>query len=198
MGKTEEVESILRESIETVIRHGVVLISGEYGVAWSPEQGLWAWDHVMFTQAPHCCSIGAYIIANQPGLDGKGDIYDAAVAGLKVDPVYLRDVMNGFDDFCYQGGYPDAFALGVRLRGIYRPLQFEYLALSGACGVQISDQYKNYLREYNVPAHIANNGFTPYAVPKPVPREPTSRTRTTGSEEDEVGESSPVMAALAG
>lgn len=196
MNKTEEVESILRESIETVIRHGVVLISGEYGVSWDPDQSLWVWDRTMFTQAPHCCTVGAYVISNQPALEGKMDIYDAAVAALHVDPVYLRDVLNGFDDFEYQGGYPDAFALGVRLRSTYRPLQFEYLALTNAGGVCITEQYRNYLREFCIPAHVANHAFVPTSFPKPVPHEQLSGTHRIVPEE--APESSTQLVAAAG
>jgi len=154
MAKTEEVEAVLREALDTVIQHGVVLVHGEYGVVWNELQDAWTWDREMFVQVPHCCCIGAYMVTRQPHAKTPhgGDIYDAAVEALRVDPVWLRDLMNGFDNCEYQGGgYPDAHTAGVRLRREYQPLCFEYLALTGN-GTQTSAAYKNYLRDYCLPA----------------------------------------------
>jgi hypothetical protein len=166
MGRTEEVEGVLCGALDTVIQHGVVLIYGEYGVIWEESQNTWVWDRAIFSQIPHCCIVGAYMITAQPA-GGNGDIFDTLVKALHLDPVWLRDLLNGFDHSYYQGaGYPDAFALGVRLREKYRPLCFEYLILGEESGLKISKQYEQYLQEHCIPER--DPSFVPPPLPPPM------------------------------
>ncbi len=189
MAKTEEVETLLREALDTVVQHGVVLIHGEYGVIWNELQGAWTWDREMFLRVPHCCCVGAYMITQQPQMDPmlhRGDIYDAALEALKVDRLWLRDMMNGFDDLDYQGagGFPDAYALGVRLRKEYKPVCFEYLALAGS-GVRVTAAYRQYLQEFCLPPH---GGLSLLILPSRVGRERPSGVYPTVREADEAAE----------
>jgi hypothetical protein len=154
MAKIEEVEAALREALDTVVQHGVVLIYGEYGVVWNEIQSAWVWDREMFLQIPHCDCVGAFLATVQPKINilvHKGDLYEAACGAFNADRIWLRDLMNGFDNLDYQkSGYPNAHAMGVRLRKDYRPLCFECMALTGN-GVKISSLYEDYLREFCLP-----------------------------------------------
>ena len=172
MGRTEEVEVVLRRALDIVIRHGVVLIDGEYGVVWGVTENAWIWDRGTFPQVPHCCVVGAFVITEQPLVDPalhKGDVLTTFLEALKLDKMWGRDLMNGFDKSYYQGGgYPDAFALGARLRERYRPICFEFLALGEGASVSVSETYKSYLRDFVVPEHDPK--FVP--PPPPAPLEP--------------------------
>jgi len=143
MTKTEELEPVLRDSIDTAILSGFLLVQTDYGVLWDRNQHRWVWDPET-CRSRCCCVIGAYLLATQPSLDPSthnGDPYDAACAGLQTDKAWLHDFMNGFDGYNQQDPTtrfnPDAYEAGYRLQQLYRPLRLDILALQLERGIKI-------------------------------------------------------------
>jgi hypothetical protein len=132
VGKIEELEPVLRESMEEAIKYGYLIVAKDWGICWDPENHLWIWD-AKARRARGCCAIGSYLLFTQPALDPnahKGDCFEAALAALQCNRWFLRDFMNGFD------GYPmnaasaeDVYMFGRRLALVYRPIDIDILEL---------------------------------------------------------------------
>ena len=132
MAKIEEIEPILRASVDSAIQHGYLIIAKDWGVGWDETRQCWAWD----PNAVHvrsCCIFGSFLLMNQPSIDPrvhKGDPYDAVMEALHFDKWLLRDVMNGCDGYPLHSGHvEEVYALGSRLASIYRPLEVDILLL---------------------------------------------------------------------
>lgn len=130
MPNIEEIEPILRDSVEEAIDNGYLILAKDWGIAWDASTGRWTRD----LEQPHvcgCCVVGAHLLMKQPPVDPelhKGDPYEAAMLALGCDRWWLRDFMNGCDGWpSHSGNEPEVYDLGLAFRNQYRAMDIEIL-----------------------------------------------------------------------
>lgn len=149
MLKSEVLEEMLVEAMNSAVDRGFLLVCNEWGVKWNATTGLWTSDDENCSQ-PSCDVFGALLLL-QPALDSvvhQGDpdraarmLVDPGFYSRTVEPdletllesnVYevCRNITNGWDNEEFLGGDEAAYETGVRLANMYRPLAADILELS--------------------------------------------------------------------
>lgn len=125
MSTSKQIESVIRCAVETAIRDGVQMITGDWGLRWDVVENKWGFD-LQYVPQKGTCASGACLLMLQPAAElknGQPDEHSTLAKVLGVERFWVLSFLNGWDGEPAAWWDAEAFALGQKFASAYLPLE---------------------------------------------------------------------------